>query len=55
MVPQMHPVEKSQGDDLFLCHKITPLDKNQTSKKLLMVDITPSSTFASMRNSPFWL
>ena len=37
------------------CGAAAPDGRDYTSKKLLIVDITPFSTFASMRNSPLWL
>ena len=58
LMAQMHAVKKAQSiDGVF--HISLPsvilADGLYTSKKLLIVDITPPSTFASMRNSPPWL
>ena len=47
-VAPVDPVKEAQGVNVFL-HPC------ETSKKLLIVDITPFSTLASMRNSPLRL
>ena len=45
LVPQMDTVKKAQRINRFL---------HSTSKKLLIVSIFPSLTWASIKNSPPW-
>ena len=52
LMAQMYTIEKTQGKYFF--HKMSPFEKGKfhTAKKLLTVDIMPSSAFASIKNSP---